>query len=202
MRVRIAHGLVTGVLPALLLAGPGAAAPPPTPAATLRLPSADDDQPTGPVWVGFDPAGRYLAAYQVPSPRPDRAYLTVWEAAGGRVVHDATIKSAASAPEFGPPAAFLPSGSHLIYLTAAAARGHPLGAARGELAAYGPPDKLREWAAGFAASAWTGPGAEGLTRLSVDRDWTVTAWGPARSGRRGSPSGTRSSCRRSRPPWR
>ena len=49
----------------------------PAPVAALRLPAADDEL-TSSVWVGFDPAGRYLAAYHLAG--DGKVRLIVWDA--------------------------------------------------------------------------------------------------------------------------
>jgi WD domain, G-beta repeat len=130
---------------------------------------ADSGERPGPVWVGFDPAGRYVAAYRVL--HGGDARLTVWAAARWAVVHDAVVGLGPDEPEAGPPAAFLPSGSHLVFLTRTGLGARPLGAARGEIKPAAPTD-LRP-ARPAPASLWADPAGKELKRLRANGDWTV-----------------------------
>jgi WD domain, G-beta repeat len=182
VRLAVAALALSPLLPAPL------AAAEPTPVATLRLPGGGES--AGRVWVGFDPAARYLAAYRIPTDvgareigwsryhSPQRipgaeARLTVWGAARWELVHDAAVGAAFADPEVGWPAAFLPSGSHLVYLTAGGLGAHPLGAARGAVKPDAPAAGRGRRPA--ASGLWAGPAGEDLKRVAANGDWTVVA---------------------------
>jgi Tol biopolymer transport system component len=126
-------------------------------------------------WIGYDPQGRYLAAYY---PGDHEYFATVWDADGGEPVLSVGLGSAVrheffpGSRSFGPPAAFLPSGSHLVTLPGSAANyleGRPLGRATGKfLTEMESPDDRPPLSLGLGYwSVWSAPGAKALRRTGV-----------------------------------
>src|SRR5262245_32403297 len=107
--------LASCLLPAIFWGGGPVVAAPPTPVASLPIPGADREQ-GGRMWVGFDPTGRFLAAYCGTFTEDS---WTIWDVARRDPVHSSRVRSNKYTwrPEIGDPAVFLPSGSHLLVLT-------------------------------------------------------------------------------------